>query len=300
MDDVLGIVGMSFVGGAIFHGILWSLLKSHVAALLRNRSADRPNEAVSNEQLGVARRFHWTVFSLTLSWMPFALLATGNIACSLIRDAGYLIFPWAIVASSCLAGLGFSLAILLRNRRLASLLSPAECGEQEILAAPPSLLENVTVYDPASQTYTEIPAVELAPGMVRAQVKGREGIVWIDPSQMKQGGYQHPPFEGVARDAIQSIQAAFPEVYEKSYEFWEDGFRRDHNPENEIGLWLHIAKIFSEQMVGKPLDFRRELFSLLVACSNSDLENISIVFERKVLSKSDFDRVVESYFGKTP
>ena len=43
-------------------------------------------------------------------------------------------------------------------------------------------------------------------------------------------------FVGERKDRIATIQAAFPDVYYKSYGFWEDGFRRDTNPDKDLGI----------------------------------------------------------------
>ena len=282
---------MSLVGAAFLHAFGWWALKSQVAILIREHTGAKENGIVSDAQMAIARRFHRSPFSLILSWMPFALLAAGNTACSLILDAGYIIVPWAILGSSMLFGLGFGLAVIIRPRRLRKLLFTDGGG-----GGSEPVLELVTVFDPKSQTYTKIPAVELAPGMVRAQLKGTDEIVWIDPSHLKQGEYRHPPFEGAAKEAIISIQNAFPEVYEKSYAFWEDGFRRDAHPAQEIGLWMHIADVFGKYADGKALDFRRELFSLLVGCSTADRKNIGAVFERGILSKAELDAVVGDFY----
>ena len=157
-------------------------------------------------------------------------------------------------------------------------------------------METVTVYDPESRVYTDIPEAELAPGMVRAKVEGREGEVWIEPSKLKQAEYQHPPFEGATRDQIVAIQNSFSGVYEKSYEFWEDGFRRDTNPDSEIAVWLRISEVYRRHGEDKPQAFREDLFSLVIACSNSDPQRIEIVFEPKVLSQEEVRSISSDYF----
>ena len=158
--------------------------------------------------------------------------------------------------------------------------------------------DTITVYDPDTKVYTEIPESELAPGMVRANVEGRDGDVWIDPSQLKQSEYRHPPFEGERREQIVAIQNSFPGVYEKTYEFWEDGFRRDMNPEREIAVWLHIADVYGRYSADNPQVYRDELFSLVLACSNADAQRIDSVFTPNVLSDEDFRLITSSYYAE--
>ncbi len=155
----------------------------------------------------------------------------------------------------------------------------------------------VTIYDPDTRVFSEISESELGPEMVLANVEGHKGEVWIKRSQLKQAHYRHPPFEGAAREWIESIQEAFPEVYEKSYGFWEDGFRRDANPAKEISLWLRIAEIYRRRARGKSLEWRKDLFRLLVACSNADAARIHQVFRPTALSESETQSVVSEYYG---
>jgi hypothetical protein len=160
------------------------------------------------------------------------------------------------------------------------------------------MMRTVTVYDVETESFTTIPESELAPGMVRAQIKGREGVVWIDPSQLKQAEFRHPPFEGTRRENVVRIQSAFPDVYEKPFEFWEEGFRRDTNPDREIAIWMHIAEVYRKHSGGRPLEYRNELFSLLTTCSTADPQSIHSVFEPQTLNREAVESVCEDFFFK--
>ena len=122
ISDVVGIIGISLGGAVIWHGVIWFWLRGLVASVIRRHTGAKETPVVSDAQLAVARRFHRSGFSLFLSWIPTGLHALGGIACSLIRDAGYLIFPWPILASSILFALGYSLTFSIRLRRLQKLL----------------------------------------------------------------------------------------------------------------------------------------------------------------------------------
>lgn len=63
-------------------------------------------------------------------------------------------------------------------------------------------MEAVQFYDVDNGKVVTIPASELAPGAVRAQVHGIDGIVWLLPEKLKQGSVKHPPFEEGIRDYI--------------------------------------------------------------------------------------------------
>jgi hypothetical protein len=105
--------------------------------------------------------------------------------------------------------------------------------------------ELVPFFDVESGRVVRIPASELRPGVVQARVQGIEGLVWLLPGQLKQGDVKHPPFDEGTRTYIRQIREAFAEHRPLSFEEWEDGFRRDANPEREIALWSHAADIYT-------------------------------------------------------
>jgi hypothetical protein len=43
---------------------------------------------------------------------------------------------------------------------------------------------------------------------------------------------------------VRQIQAAFAEHRQLTFEEWEEGFRRDANPEREIAIWSHAADVY--------------------------------------------------------
>lgn len=158
----------------------------------------------------------------------------------------------------------------------------------------------VTVWNRKDNTFTKIPKAELAPGMVQATIEGRSGVVWVNASAcvLMNCEYRHPPFEGDMRKEIEFIQSSFPRgVYKHSYEFWEDGFRKDTHPANEISIWLTIAEVFGRFTEGRSLDYQKEVFRLLLTCSTSPREMVSEVFKREKLSTEDVDGISSSYFA---
>lgn len=157
----------------------------------------------------------------------------------------------------------------------------------------------VTVWNRQANTFTRIPRAELAPGMIQATIEGRAGVVWVDAStcDLTNCEYRHPPFEGNLRNDIETIQSSFPGVYEHSYEFWEDGFRKDTHPANEISIWLTIAEVFGQFTEGRPLDYQKEVFKLLLTCSASPRDMVSEVFKREELSTEDIGGISSTYFA---
>jgi hypothetical protein len=84
------------------------------------------NRVITDDQLSAIRRFHWSAEAFILSLIPFLLAAAANTAVSLIRDTGYMIFPWPVLASSALIGLGFGITLYRRALKIRKIVLPEE------------------------------------------------------------------------------------------------------------------------------------------------------------------------------
>jgi hypothetical protein len=159
--------------------------------------------------------------------------------------------------------------------------------------------KTVPFYDVESGRVVQIPASELRPGTVQAQVQGIEGLVWLLPDQLKQGEVKHPEFDEGIRDYIRQIQAAFAEQRPLSFDEWEDGFRRDANPEREIAIWSHAADVYAA-FAGNESSAkrRRDIYRCIVACLTSGPEVVWHVLKPEVLNRSEAKMVVNRFFGK--
>ena len=162
------------------------------------------------------------------------------------------------------------------------------------------MAKTVQVYNLETKEISTIPSSELAPGMVEADVKG-VGRVWISASQARQfAGFRHGPFSEEVRDILRNIKSILDEVYPKSIEEWENGFRKDSQPEQEIAIWLNIASIYQQFTADKPLSFaeRRDIFRVLVNCSISSKDTVFEVLQLEVIPREEAERVVDAYFRR--
>jgi len=159
--------------------------------------------------------------------------------------------------------------------------------------------KTVRVFNSVTKKITTIPAAELAPGMVQADVEG-VGRVWINSAEVKGGhGYRHPPFEPELRDFVEKeIQKPLAEVWPKTLAQWEDNFRRDSDPHQEIGLWCRIAERFVEFSKSEELNKaqRQECFAIMLHCSTIPPEQILEVVPLNTLTREQAQRAIESFF----
>jgi hypothetical protein len=128
-------------------------------------------------------------------------------------------------------------------------------------------IETVRVYDFDTKQITTIPRTELAPGMVRANVQGIEGEVFIDATKVKESQRQREPSDlDEVRPLLDQIYEIIREVYPVTPEEWLDGFLRDANPENEVRIWWIMAQAFKEYTVDITIpDRRQDVFNLILS-----------------------------------
>lgn len=156
----------------------------------------------------------------------------------------------------------------------------------------------VPYYDFATGKTVLIPKSELCPGVVLIQIQGQEGPVYAKADQLRQGHYQHSQFEGEERAAIQSLVTDLADVYARSYEEWEDGFRRDKTPAPEIAGWVHLAailRVMSERFAFSPAE-KKECFRVLVACFTGARETVRDRSDPKLLSDVQISQAVQYFY----
>lgn len=116
----------------VIYTIPLALLYHQILAQALKRSSQKEELKASRmgfKALGFVnaeRRFRWTALSLLLSWLPILVMVLGAIGCSLLRDAGFQIFPWAVLGASVLCGVALPLCqkakwMAIRNRAASEL-----------------------------------------------------------------------------------------------------------------------------------------------------------------------------------
>jgi hypothetical protein len=162
------------------------------------------------------------------------------------------------------------------------------------------MAKTVKIYDLGHNKISTIPAAELAPNMVEADVVG-VGRVWISADEISLAGkVKHPPFNEEKRQKLRQMKAALDEVYPKTIEELEEAFRKDSDPDQEIAIWLHIASVYQQSTAGKKLTLpqRKECLMLILACSRSPREHVFEIFQPKAITRQEAERVVELYFSR--
>ena len=157
----------------------------------------------------------------------------------------------------------------------------------------------VAIYDFDRQEVIWVAGRDLPAGLLHVQMEGLDHPVWVDPGRINQGSqYQHPPFTPEVRDLFAQLKLALDEVYPRTIDEWEDGFRRDRNPEKEIVIWLHIAKVYKACTFGRPLSLeaKQDYLKVLLACSSGPRDLVLQSVALSAITEVDAAGAIESYF----
>ncbi len=155
----------------------------------------------------------------------------------------------------------------------------------------------VYVYDNESGGIKKIPKAHLDPKFIPVKEQGTNRVYWIDPKQLQIGKYKHPPFDENRLANIREIKSKLDDVYSLSIEQWEDGFRRDTDPDKEISLWLRAAGIYEKHKnsINDP-DAKKELFKILLGCMNREPKDALMNVDLVHFSKDEANKVIHEYF----
>ncbi len=127
LRDVLALAGWTGVVTLIWYGMTGTqglLTREAISSVLGGRASEADMQAapLTTDQLARLRRFHfsWPVF--LLGCLPMLMIVMGNVGCSLLRDAGYLIFPWPVMLNGAACGASFYVVLIVRRRFIRRLL----------------------------------------------------------------------------------------------------------------------------------------------------------------------------------
>jgi hypothetical protein len=157
-------------------------------------------------------------------------------------------------------------------------------------------VKTVRVYDPDTEMLTTIPANELAPGMVRASGFGIEGDVWLEARKVAQNTtYFHPPFDEYIRDHFRRFAVTFADVYPRTVEEWENGFRCDFHADKEIACWLWMERAYLHFTRGRQLDVdqKRDIFHVVLMFVTNGHEHVLATTNPRTLSRSRIKEMIE-------
>ena len=162
----------------------------------------------------------------------------------------------------------------------------------------------VDVYQWSNKTIYQIPADELAPGMIEVHFAHLGRTCWTEASkvctQARLGAFRWPPFGPALRKKIGLIKKRLCKVYPLTFKEWEDGFRRDRFPEMEITLWLRLSEEYATRVSLHRLNSAqsKELFHVLLQCLNGTGDHVMQTVQLKKFPRELAQQAVDGYFER--
>lgn len=121
---------------------------------------------------------------------------------------------------------------------------------------------------------------------------------FIDPNKFQPGPQHDYYFSPETMQMIDEIRMTFQDVYPISIEEWVDGFDRDVNPEKEIAIWLHMAKLYRKTLERlKKADLATKKYILGMLLSTNCGTDRSFLTKTSLLSKSEIDEIFELWIA---
>lgn len=110
--------------------------------------------------------------------------------------------------------------------------------------------------------------------------------------------YCHPVFTGVRREKVLYIERSLRDVYPKTVEEWEEGFRCDWQVEQELGLWVRLARCLAEftERNNATLEERNDAFQVLAVCMNSTSATVVERLSLRGLDRNGTQELAASFF----
>ena len=121
LSDCLWLLGLSIVMGSVFFFLGWTAKARSIAtlrftnALSLAKPSHQVDPAVASDAI---HGYSCSLVAFLICWLPWLAMIVGSIGVSLIRDAGFVIFPWAMLLPGVLFIAGALLAARLKLRRL--------------------------------------------------------------------------------------------------------------------------------------------------------------------------------------
>lgn len=115
---------------------------------------------------------------------------------------------------------------------------------------------------------------------------------------LKPGPIIHKSLNEEQLDKIKYIQETFNEVYPVSLEETITNFKRDQNPNNEINIWLNMAKSYKSFILTnskKNIEYKKEVFKLILMRSMMPDEEAIKSSKIKLLSNKEVSEILKSY-----
>ena len=123
---------------------------------------------------------------------------------------------------------------------------------------------------------------------------------WIDPNKLEAGPIRHASLTDDQMSRVQRLQKTFHEVDPSSVEKWAEDFRRDANPEREMGIWESMATAYETFTASNSLTLagKKEVYQVVLLRSGAPEDEVMKHLELKTLTEKDARAIMALFVTK--
>lgn len=126
-----------------------------------------------------------------------------------------------------------------------------------------------------------------------------ENVQTMNPNNIRVGEVVHDSLTAEQVQKIKKIQLTFAEVYPVSLEETITNFKRNHNPDAEIAIWLQMADTYEKYLSSKDgkldLNTKKEVYKLILSRSMMPDDEAIVNSKLTILTERDAKEVLSYY-----
>ena len=127
--------------------------------------------------------------------------------------------------------------------------------------------------------------------------KKSEKVFLADPRELWVHPRRYHKFSKRFVEKVKYLQRVFNEVLPFPLSQWMDKFDRDEHPQEELAIWLHMARVYTKIIKNFPnkLEFRKEIFQIILLSSMGDEKYVLSQIRPTYLSKKEIISIINTY-----
>jgi hypothetical protein len=159
----------------------------------------------------------------------------------------------------------------------------------------------VRVFDNKTNEIRVIPMDELAPGMMMVNITLEDGTVqknvWMDSNDINKGRILFTePFTEEFLQTLAKLKLDLSEVYPLSMQQWENNFRKESAPQDEIKVWRKAADFYMLWI--KPthsLGQKKEILQIILLCTLNPSDSILKIVDLHFLARQEAGELINAF-----
>lgn len=121
--------------------------------------------------------------------------------------------------------------------------------------------------------------------------------VSVDPTKIERGPVRHARLSAAQVTRLRKVHSTFAEVDGQTFAEWEDDFKRDADPDENLRIWEDMEIAYLKFCEGKSLDVatRKEVFKVVLLRSMAPESEVLRQGKLRILSEAEAKQIMRGY-----